>query len=185
MTHHALSAVLIAASLMSPEHIAAQALSPSRAGPIIDHFGAVYTIPSVDYATPTDHVYKVVFEVAAAPDAVAEVNPSINTLARFLNMHARAGVPRENMQLALVLHGTAGKNALRNDVFRERYGTDNPDLPLIKALHEAGVQIYLCGQTAWHRGLPPEDLAEPVQLALSAMTVLVTLQDDGYQLVTF
>ena len=56
---------------------------------------------------------------------------------------------------------------------------------LLAALDEAGVEIYLCGQTAVHRGLPPDELAPQVQLALSAMTVLVTLQAEGYALIAF
>jgi hypothetical protein len=36
-----------------------------------------------------------------------------------------------------------------------------------------------------HRGLPPDRLAPQVRMALSAMTVLIALQADGYALIAF
>jgi hypothetical protein len=37
-----------------------------------------------------------------------ELNTSFDTVARF-SMHAQAGVPRERVKAALVIHGTAGR----------------------------------------------------------------------------
>jgi len=66
-------------------------------------------------------------------------------------MHAQAGVPVENLHVACVFHGTAAKDVLTNEVYRERYGVDNPNEPLLEALAEAGAQMYLCGQSAFAR----------------------------------
>lgn len=173
------------AALLAPAAGHAQQVTEPRTGPVIEAFGPVFPVPGMDFAPPADYAYKAVFDVGTAPESVAEVNRSIVTLARFLNMHAQQGVPVEKMQLALVLHGTAGKDALSNEAYRARYQMDNPNLPLLRELADAGVKIYLCGQTAMSRGLPARDLAEPVQLALSAMTALVYLQDQGYRLIAF
>ena len=162
----------------------AQAIREAKTGPIIEDFGPVYPV-DVEMKTRTDMVYRVVFDVSASPQEKDAVNPSIETLARFLNMHGQAGVPAKNQQLALVLHGGAGKDALRDEAYSARFGVDNPNRPLLEALGEAGVKIYLCGQTAMHRGYPNEDLAAPVQMALSAMTALVSLQAEGYHLIAF
>lgn len=161
--------------------------APPRAvtGPVISAFGPVYPIAEPGFPARPDHVYRVVFDVGDTPAAANARNAKIETVARFLNLHARAGVPPENMQLALVLHGAAGRATLQNAPYRERFGVDNPDLALLEALHEAGVEIYLCGQTAAHRGLATEELAPPVELALSAMTVLATLQNEGFALIAF
>lgn len=163
----------------------AQSVGTASPGPVIQGFGAVFDVPSPDLKTPTDATYRVVFDVGRGADSPTAVNAGIETLARFLNMHAREGVPLERMRLALVLHGNAGKDALQNAAYRERYGVDNPNLPLLEALSRAGVQMYLCGQTAMSRGLPKEKLAPQVQMALSAMTALVHLQDQGYRLIAF
>lgn len=180
-----LSLLSIAVLAAMPATAAVQALAPSSTGPVIEGFGPVYDVPDPDFATPLDAEYRVAFEVASAPEDTTLVNPSIESLARFLNMHARAGVPVQRIHLALVLHGTAGKDALDNEAFRERYGHDNPNLPLLQALADAGVEIVLCGQTALHRGLPREQLAAPVATALSAMTALVAYQARGYTLLAF
>lgn len=181
----ALTYLLTAAILAGvPASAAAQQpLAPSSDGPVIHGYGAVYDIADPDLVTPTDHVYRIVFEVAESGAEPGAVNPYLNTLARFLNMHARAGVPRENMQLALVLHGTAAKDALRSGLFRERYGTENENLDLLRQLAGAGVEIYMCGQSAMARGLPPAELAEPVRMALSAMTAMEVLKERGFRTV--
>ena len=163
----------------------AQALGTAQTGPIIADYGPVYDVDRPDFETPLDADYRLVFDVKTAPDDTTQVNPAIETLARFLNMHGRAGVPLERMHLVLVLHGTAGKDTLDHPAFRERYGHDNPNRDLLAQLAAANVEIILCGQTAMHRGLPPAQLAEPVQLALSAMTALATLQRQGYALIAF
>ena len=174
----------IVATAGAPADVASQSLSQSSTGPVIEGYGPVFDIPDADFV-PTDTEYRVVFDVAVGMEDPAQVNRRIETLARFLNMHARAGVPLERMHVALVVHGSAGKDLLADDGFQERYGIDNPNLPLIEALAEAGVEVYLCGQTAYSRGLPKDELAEPVQLALSAMTALIRLQSEGYELIAF
>ena len=180
---HALFAILLTGGAASAQ---AQApLAMPQAGPIITDFGAVYPVAAPDLAIPDDHTFRLIFDVSVGAASPEAVNPRIETLARFLNMHAQAGVAPDRMQLALVLHGTAGTDALNDAAYAARYAVDNPNRPLLEALAEAGVQIYLCGQTAMHRGLPADALAEPVQMALSAMTVLALYQDRGYELIAF
>jgi len=162
-----------------------QALTDAVAGPVIDAYGHVYPVTDPDFRTETQRMYRAVFDVSAAPPETDALNARIETVARFLNMHARAGVPRGNMRLALVLHGSAGKDALSHEAYRARFGTDNPNLEMLEALHDAGVSILLCGQTAVHRGFNREELAPPIKVALSAMTALVTLQAEGYALIAF
>jgi intracellular sulfur oxidation DsrE/DsrF family protein len=172
-------------SIAVPAVTSAQALGPRSAGPAIGTFGAVYTVERPSFPTPEDMTYRVAFEVAQGAEEPDQVNPRIDTLARFLNMHAQAGVPRENMKLALVLHGTAGKDALGNEGYRRRYGIDNPNAALVQALHAFGVRVVLCGQTQMHRGLRRAELAPGVEVALSAMTALAALQSRGYQVNPF
>lgn len=85
------------------------------------------------------------------------------------------------MKVAVVLHGPAGKDTLRNEAYKAKFGVSNPNLPLIDELSAAGVDMYLCGQTAARSQLPKSDIAPAVKLALSAMTVMATLpQQQGY-----
>lgn len=154
-------------------------------GPIIKNFGPVADIANSDFVVDTDRIHKLVFDVSKSPEDPEKLNSGIETLARYLNMHARSGVAVENMQLVLVVHGAAGKDLLNNAAYQKRLQVDNPNLPLLKALAAAGVKTYICGQTAAFRGYRKNELAAPVSLALSALTVLDELQHKGYSLIAF
>jgi intracellular sulfur oxidation DsrE/DsrF family protein len=163
---------------------AAEAGAPST-GPVIEQFGPVYDVDSPDFVTPINMTYRAVFDVAQSPDAADQLNPRIESLARFLNMQARAGVKPEQVKLALVVHGAAAKNMLSNAAYKAKFGVDNPNAPLLTALQSKGVRVILCGQTAAHSGFSRQDLAPGVEIALSAMTALVVLQSEGYELIAF
>ena len=181
--HRLARTALFAASLIVLAGVVhAQSKPATKDGPIIKGYGAVFAVPDADFKPPTDHVFKVIFSVVKTPKSMSELNPDINTVARYLNMQAQAGVPMKNMKLVLVLHGPAGKDALNNAAYQARYHTDNPNLGLLEALHQAGVAIYLCGQTAAARGFPKTDLTPQVKLALSALTVMTTYAGEGYVL---
>ena len=180
-----LSLLLCALVVLAPGSSAGQALGTARSGPGIEGFGAVYAIEEPSFPTPLDYTMRVAFDVSQGAAEPGDLNARIETLARFINMHVQAGVEREHLKLALVLHGTAGKDALSNDGYRRRFGMDNPNAELIHALRDFGVRVVLCGQTQVHRGLAREELAAGVEVALSAMTAFVALRSEGYQVNPF
>ena len=151
-------------------------------GPAIEDHGPVYDVETLDLPVSTRTTYRAVFDAVDYTADGTGINRDIERVARFVNMHARQGVPLENMDLAVVLHGEALKSALRHDAYRQRFGTDNPNLDMLEALAEAGVQFVACGQSVTYRGFGRDELASPVDIALSAMTAMVTLQADGYAL---
>ena len=156
-----------------------------KAGPIIQDYGAVFTIENPDLTLKKDQVYRVIFDVYTNPGKSDGINPLINTVARYLNMHAQVGVPLKNMHVALVLHGSAAKDALSNQAYQKKYKAENPNAGLISALHEVGVDIYVCGQSYKSRGLPIEGLSSDVKLSLSALTALTAYQEKGYKIINF
>jgi len=154
-------------------------------GPVIAEYGSVWDIPQVTYNTDTSGTFKAVFDVMNSPEDKTKVNPWIETAARFLNMHARAGVAPEQLQVALIVHNQASTDLLDDTHYRERFGTENPNGPLIKALLESGAQVVFCGQSSMAREVPVGHILEGVQLSLSAMTALIQFQNQGYQLIKF
>ena len=151
-------------------------------GPIIEGYGPTYPIPERDVALPEGFTYRAVFDLAKYPGETSDLNPYLVSAARFLNMHARNGVPAENMDLAVVVHGAAVKNLLSDEAYEARFKTENPNLELLNKLNHAGVRIYVCGQSLSFGGVDRSELAEPAQVALSAMTMLTVLQSEGYSL---
>lgn len=156
-----------------------------EAGPVIADFGQVFKVKHADIPVDTSKEYKVVFDIMNTPEGHDKINASIETAARFLNMHAQNGVPAEQLKVALVVHNKASKDILANEAYRQRYGTENPNEKLMKALLGADVKIIFCGQSSEARGFPKEDLISGVQLSLSAMTALIQLQGDDYRLIKF
>ena len=69
--------------------------------------------------------------------------------------------------------------------YKIKFGIDNPNEPLISSLVENGVQVNLCGQTAAHRNISISKIHSDIKIALSAMTTLVQLQNEGYRLIKF
>jgi len=165
--------------------VAAADPGQAHTGPVIAQFGPVYDVERPDFPTPTNAAYRVVFDVAPSPEANDQLNPRIESLARFLNMQARAGIKPAHTQLSLVVHGAAAKDMLSSIAYKARFGVENPNAPLLAALQSSGVRVILCGQSAAHKGFAREDLAPGVEIATSAMTALVVLQSEGYGLIAF
>lgn len=154
-------------------------------GPVVDGYGPVFTVPADSFnLDPTQH-YRVVMDVGKGPDDPAELNRGIESAARFLNAHARHGIEPRKLELALVLHGAAARAALTEQAHARHFRVSNGSKGLIEALGKAGVPVYLCGQTAAYYGYAADDLLPEVTLAVSAMTVHVRLQQEGYQAILF
>lgn len=156
-----------------------------ESGPIIKDYGKVWTVDNTDFKVDTTKTYKAVFDVMNSPEDSSQLNASIETAARFLNMHVQNGIPLEQLKVALVVHNKASKDMITSEAYRAKYGTDNPNEKLLNDLMEAGAKVIFCGQSSASRGFPKEVLLDGVQLSLSAMTALIQLQDDNYRLIKF
>lgn len=171
-------------TLLAPHGAGAQPPAPSK-GPIIADFGPVYTVPNPGLATPMMQELKLRFDVSDTGADPKALSARLETAARFLNMHGKAGVAADRLKVAIVVHGAASKDLLNHEAYRKRHGVDNPNVPLLEALKRAGVRVYLCGQSAGSRGIAPTELAPTVQMALSAMTAHLVLNAEGYVLNPF
>ncbi len=173
-------AFLLLGACMLGAPLSAQAKVPATDGPVIHGYGAVWDIPTPDLETPLEFDYNVLFEVHESSTKPGDVNVDLNTVARFLNMQVRAGVPRDRIHLAVVMHGAAAKDALDAETFQGRYKTANRNENLLRQLMDAGVDVYMCGQSAMSRDVPRDHMISGVKLALSAMTTIAVLKSRGY-----
>ncbi len=152
-------------------------ISSFKEGKVIKGFGKIAEIAT---RTPLDgREFKVAFDVASSSDK-GELNRKFDSLARFINMHVDAGVPKENIQLALVVHGKAIFDLLDDTEYEKKYGVKNPNKALLNALMKNNVNVILCGQSAVARGFQTSQLIDGVNVELSAMTAHALLQQDGY-----
>ncbi len=156
-----------------------------QTGPVIKDFGPVFAAPDGSYNLEKNTRYKVAMDVATTGDFPEDLNRHFESAARFLNMSARNGIDLKNIDFAIIVHGPATKDLLANQGYQKRHAEPNPNTELLKALGEAGVEIYLCAQSAAFMKMSPGEFNPAVTIALSAMSAHVRLQSEGYTLIPF
>lgn len=156
-----------------------------QTGPVIKAYGPVFAVPEGAWNLNKDTHYKVSMDVSATGDFSSDLNRHFESAARFLNMHAGNGIDAKNIDFAIIVHGSAAKDLLNDAAYEARFNEVNPNTAMLAALNDAGVEIYLCGQTAAYRGYAAGELNPAVTMALSAMTAHVRLQSEGYTLIPF
>lgn len=119
-------------------------------------------------------------DVTAGGPAEA-INPAIEKVARFLNIYAGAGKEPAAVQVTVLLHGDATLASLSDDAYAARFDVaQNPNLPLIREMKDAGVEFVVCGQAVVFKGARHSEVDEDIQIAVSGLTVNVNRQQDGY-----
>lgn len=110
-----------------------------------------------------------------------ELNKGLESVARYLNLNAEAGFKPADAKLALVLHGGATKAALGDEAYAKYMAAlKNPNLELIRELKACGVEVFVCGQSLARNKYAPTEATGDVTIAVSALTVNVNKQQDGY-----
>lgn len=153
--------------------------------PIVPKFGGIYAIPEVKKNPDTTLTYRIVIDVTQGAEKSDEINPSLNNIARMLNLHGLGGVPQERMEVVAVIHSLATPTVLANEAYQEKFGCDNPNDKLIQALSKAGVSLFVCGQSLLARDFYPQPLHPNITVSISALTIQTEYQLKGYALLKF
>ncbi len=159
--------------------VSAQNFDAFHSGKAIPSFGKIASVNS-DVEIPQDTEFRITFDVSqqAAPGTI---NRTLDSAARFINMHVDASVPKENIHIAIVVHGGASADLTSSAFYAKKTdGAKNANIGAIATLLENNTEIYLCGQTAAYYGIGNEDLVPGVKMALSAMTAHALLLQSGY-----
>jgi len=147
---------------------------------LIQKEGAFELATGVTFPAPKDATYRLAWGINAAPDEEDGVVSRLRRPAHFLFLADHNGVPRKNVRLAVVVWHDATYSLLRNDAYKALKGTDNRTIPLLEALHQAGVEVIACGEAVAVFKLRHADLLPFVKVAPSAMMALATLHTQGY-----
>jgi intracellular sulfur oxidation DsrE/DsrF family protein len=169
------SAITLLTALLSPSTAEAQGgadlLRRMADGPEV-------TAPT--FAAPTDLVYKVSWDVTVGPTDPAEAVAGFRRPAGLLRQMDLQGVPRQNVKLAIIVHGTATRSLLTNAAYKAATGQDNASIAMLEALNQAGVQVIVCGQALINRNVPRGELLPFVKVATSATAARAILAAQGY-----
>jgi intracellular sulfur oxidation DsrE/DsrF family protein len=165
--------------------VAGIAKCQTMVNPVIKDYGSIYDIPYADEKIDPTLEYKIVVEVVRAIEKPEDINWALNNVARMLNLHAMAGVPKDKMNVVLAIHGGAAFTVMNNEEYKKKYKTDNPNLDLFKALSDAGVKIFVCGQSLIARDINKDKMVPQVKIASSMLTTMTTYQLKGYAMLVF
>ena len=170
-----LAALVILAALVRPTTGQAQ-----RGADLLTRMADGPEVTAPTFAAPKTLQYKVSWDVTTGPTDPAEIVAGFRRPASFFRQMDQQGVPRANIKLALIVHGTATRSLLNNAAYKAATGKDNASIALLEALNEAGVQIIVCGQALINRNVPRGELLPFVKVATSATAARAILAAQGY-----
>jgi intracellular sulfur oxidation DsrE/DsrF family protein len=153
--------------------------------PIVKGYGGIFEIKDATERPDGTLEYKILVDLTSAAENDKEISRWVDNVARLMNLHGLAGVPKEKIHVKVVVHGGGVFTLLNDAKYQEKYQVDNPNLKVYEALREAGADIMICGQSMVMRKLSKEDLWPGVKIAHSALTTITTYVPQGYVLVKF
>jgi len=150
--------------------------------PTIHGAGKIHPMPQAAYRPDPHATYKVVFSLSHFGAKPGEVSPSLDHVARAVNLYVNAGVPLSHLKFVAIAAGPATPIALNDAQYRAKYGVANPNLAVIDQLRRAGVDIAVCAQAVAEHQFQYDWIDPRVTVALSGLTTVIDLQQQGYAL---
>lgn len=176
-----LKAVLVALFLICAYQLQAQ--TPQY--PIVKGFGGIYEIPEATERPDPSLEYKILVDLSTGAEDNKSISRWVDNIARMINLHGLAGVPKEKITVKVIVHGGAIFTLLNDENYKGRFEVDNPNIKVFEALKASGVDIMVCGQSLLARNLKTADLWPGVRVAHSALTTITTYVPQGYILLKF
>jgi intracellular sulfur oxidation DsrE/DsrF family protein len=158
------------------------AKADSPAPLLVPGYAATKDLPGAHELPDPKTDYKVVFADGQDAKNPGDVNPMLPTIATYVNTLGKYGVPAERRHIVIMFHQRTPDLdiVMSNEAYKARYNRDNPNIAIIHALKQAGVDIRACGQGLIARKIEANQVNPDVQVDLWAMTTLVNLQLKGY-----
>ncbi|WP_296704317.1 DsrE family protein [Algoriphagus sp.] len=153
--------------------------------PLVKGFGGIYEVPDATERPDPSLDYKIIVDMSTGADDPKQISRWVDNIARLMNLHGLAGVKQDQMHVKVVIHGGAIFTALTNEAYQGRNQVDNPNIAVYQALKDAGVEMYVCGQSMRARGFKREDIWSGIEIAHSALTTITTYVPQGYTLLKF
>lgn len=176
--------LFVTAAILATAFTAAPACAQQRGTPAIENYGA--TAPTDGAAERPDPTlrYRVLFDVTRASADASKPSPSLEKIARFLNLLATDGVHPKPGDVVAIVYGPATPVVATDAVYATRTKAPiNPNLPLIARLQAAGVTVAVCSQALHGNDIATKDVAPGIRVDVSAITTQATLQLRGWALI--
>ena len=171
--------ILMVSSLLSSGAVAVEDFWQT---PVISGAGKIHPMPQAAYQPNPKTTYKVVFSLSQPGLTPLEVSPSLDRVARAVNLYVNAGVPLSQLKFVAIAAGKATPIVLNDVQYRKIYGVPNPNLAVIAQLRKAGVDVAVCAQAMAEHDFHYNWVDAHVTVALSGLTTVIDLQQEGYAL---
>ena len=150
--------------------------------PAIAGYGKIHALGEHDKTyMPSPHTdAKLLFEITDAIAAPQQVHAALDRVARSINLYVADGVPLDHINCVLMLGRDAVAVALDDQRYRARFGVANPNLDLLHKLSAAGVKIVVSEQALADQQWNEHDLAPQATVALSSLTAVAAMKQNGY-----
>lgn len=157
------------------------ALADGLLPPAIPGYGEVTPVENAGERPDPALDYKVVLNATKGGTADAPP-PFLDKAAKVANLLAQSGVPREHRHIVVIMQAAATAAVLNDKGLKARGLAKNPSADLIARLNAAGVSVRVCGQALAAAKIERDEVMPGVQVDLSALTTVSTLQLRGYSL---
>jgi len=149
--------------------------------PAVAGYGKVHPRPDAAVQPDPAADYRIFVRVTDDGKHPRERMHALDRLARLVNVMAVAKVPPSHVHIVALLDGEASLASATDEVYR-RYTkvAKNPNQAIVHALHQAGVQLLVCGQALAMENLPDSAVVPDVTVSLSALTDVVVYGQKGY-----
>ncbi len=152
--------------------------------PVVAGYGRITPVEGATERPDRSLRYRVLFSVTKAASSPDKVNPSLEKVARFLNLLGADGVRPARGDVVVIVHGAATPIVAEDRAYATKTGAAaNPNLALIAALKRAGVSVRVCSQALIGNGIAPAAVDKAVEVDVSALTTMATLQIRGWALI--
>ena len=158
---------------------------PEPKSPAVPGASGYVAIPGAAVPIRAATTYRAVFDATRGASDPGELLPAVDMAGSELNALAVERVPLTHANFAIVFHGGALDGILDDAHYREKFGRANPNLPAIAQMKKAGVRMYVCGQNLAFAHVDPKSLTPDVEVATDALIVLMTLQNQGFALLSY
>jgi intracellular sulfur oxidation DsrE/DsrF family protein len=162
---------------------AADEKTPEWVAPVITGYGYINPLPDAKLQPDPAEQYRVVFDVSKGPESTGAVDGGLWHVARVVNLFAQDGKPADNLEIAVVIHGSATRAVLDDTSYEARFSKKNPNAELLAKLNAAGVKLYVCGQAIVDSGYYYNHVRDGIEVVLGALAAEIKLATEGYVLV--
>lgn len=149
--------------------------------PQIKGYGGIYQVPESEAILDTNLVYKILVDITEnSKNDTIEVNPSLDKLARLINLYVESGIKIENLDIVTIIHFKATPLILSDASYLELFKHTNPNSALLTSLMENNIRFYVCGQSLRARKLVDKSYHPVIKVLKGAIVGITHFQNKGH-----